>query len=219
MFTGLVEELGEILKVQRGPDSAKLLIKANQVLKDIKLGDSIAVNGVCLTAVEYSHDMFTAEAMAETLAKTNLKYLQAGSKVNLERALRLSDRLGGHLVSGHVDGIGTIRKQTKHDIALVTYIEYPRAMAKYLIPKGSVAIDGISLTIVDVDSENFSVSLIPHTAGATTLGLKRIGDLVNLEADMIPKYLEGLIQHANKQAVGTKATDITTDFLQRNGFL
>lgn len=184
----------------------------------MKLGDSIAVNGVCLTVVSFSSAGFTAEVMAETLAKTNLGDLSPGMKVNLERALRLSDRLGGHLVSGHVDGVGVITGKTQQDIAVVTEITYPQSMGKYLIPKGSVAIDGISLTIVNVSAAAFTVSLIPHTRGLTTLGLKKPGDKVNLEADVVAKYLEKLFQRKFSENTIDSA-GINAAFLAKHGFI
>lgn len=202
--------------ITKGSKSAKISIQAPLVVADVKLGDSIAVNGICLTVVGYDSVHFTAEAMAETLNKTNLSELTRGDQVNLERALRLSDRLGGHLVSGHVDGVGIITKQTKHDIAIVSEISYPTEMGKYIIAKGSIAIDGISLTVVDVSARTFSVSLIPHTRGLTTLGLKKIGHKVNLEADMIAKYLEKL--NLEKKTAGETGR-INPVFLAGHGFL
>jgi riboflavin synthase len=156
--------------------------------------------------------------MAETLAKTNLSGLKPGEKVNLERALRLGDRLGGHLVSGHVDGVGIITGQSKNDIAIVTEIRYPPQLGRYMVPKGSVAIDGISLTIADVSLETFSVSLIPHTRGITTLGIKKVGDKINLEVDLIAKYLEKLT--AGKQEDNEGVTEgISMSMLMKQGFL
>jgi riboflavin synthase len=182
----------------------------------VKLGDSIAVNGICLTVVDFNNISFTAEVMAETLTKTNLGDLKPEVKVNLERALRLCDRVGGHLVSGHVDGVGIITRQTRHDIALVSEISYPEEIGKYLIPKGSIAIDGISLTVVNVTSTVFTVSLIPHTRGITSLGLKKVGDKVNLEADVIAKYLEQLVQPSEKTV---DPRGIKLSFLSQHGFL
>lgn len=216
MFTGIIEELGIVQSLTKGSNSAKISIQAPSVVADVKLGDSIAVNGICLTVVDYASGHFTAEAMAETLTKTNLGELVRGDRVNLERALRLSDRLGGHLVSGHVDGVGIIARQTKHDIAIVSEISYPTELGKYLVAKGSIAIDGISLTVVDVNAQTFTVSLIPHTRGLTTLGLKRTGDRINLEADVIAKYLEKL---SLKKKTETESGRIDVAFLAEQGFL
>jgi len=216
LFTGLVEELGIIKAIYHGADSSRLQIAARVVLEDVKLGDSIAVNGVCLTVVDFTKDNFQAEVMAETLKKTNLKELKKGDRVNLERALQIGDRLGGHLVSGHVDGVGKITEQKRHDIALVTRIETPENVLQYLIPKGSVAIDGISLTIVDVNENDFTVSLIPHTRLLTTLGLKKVGDKVNLEVDMLARYVEKFV---NKKPTRNKEKGISVEFLAENGFL
>ncbi len=185
-------------------------------MEDIKLGDSIAVNGVCLTATAFDSESFVADAMAETLAKTNLAKLAPGDKVNLERALRLGDRLGGHLVTGHVDGVGTIAKIEQHDIAILITVQAPPAVMRYVINKGSVAIDGTSLTVVDYSEERFRVSLIPHTASHTILGSKKIGDPVNLEGDVLGKYIERLMEQ--RQSEKTESPRMTMDFLARHGF-
>jgi riboflavin synthase len=216
VFTGIIEELGSVKSIQKGKDSARIIIAAPLIVSDMKLGDSIAVNGICLTVVDFNNTSFTAEVMAETLTKTNLGDLKPEVKVNLERALRLRDRLGGHLVSGHVDGVGIITGQTRYDIALVSEISYPEGIGKYLIPKGSIAIDGISLTVVNVTSTAFTVSLIPHTRGITNLGLKKVGDKVNLEADVIAKYLEKLVQPSEKTV---DPGGIKVSFLSQHGFL
>ncbi|CCO07052.1 Riboflavin synthase alpha chain [Desulforamulus hydrothermalis Lam5 = DSM 18033] len=187
------------------------------MLEDVKIGDSIAVNGVCLTVTTFGEGIFTADVMAETLARTNLKELRPGSKVNLERALRLGDRLGGHLVSGHVDGIGTIIGTARHDIATLVTVQAPDEVMKYIIKKGSVAIDGTSLTVVDFDRDKFQVSLIPHTAQVTVLGSKKIGDTVNLEADVLGKYIERLLQAREERPV--QNSKISQEFLSAHGFL
>lgn len=218
MFTGIIEELGTVQAIVKGADSAKIRLHAPLVVSDVKLGDSIAVNGICLTVVAFDSATFTAEVMAETLDKTSLGDVRPGEKVNLERALRLSDRLGGHLVSGHVDGVGTIIRQSKHDIAIVTEITYPSPLGKYMVPKGSVAIDGISLTIVEVNPRTFTVSLIPHTRGLTTLGFKKVGDKVNLEVDIIAKYLEKLTLQG-KEAENSQPGGISISFLAEQGFI
>ncbi|MEW5953698.1 MAG: riboflavin synthase [Bacillota bacterium] len=217
MFTGIVEELGTINSLRRGADSAALKISARTVLENLKLGDSIAVNGVCLTVTSFNERGFSADVMAETLAKTNLGNLCPGDRVNLERALALGDRLGGHLVSGHIDGVGSITGKARHDIASVVTIAAPPGVMHYIINKGSVAIDGISLTVVDYGEDSFRVSLIPHTASATTLGFKQVGDSVNLEGDMIGKYIEKwFTARENKESRGR---GISAEFLARHGFL
>lgn len=223
MFTGLVEELGTLQSIRKGANSALLTIEAREVLSDIKTGDSIAVNGVCLTATAYDGRSFTADVMAETLAKSNLGDLRPGDRVNVERALRVGDRLGGHFVSGHIDGVGTIVKKESFDIAVVITIAAPAKLMRYIIQKGSVAIDGTSLTVVDFAGDKFSVSIIPHTAHATTLGHKGVGQTVNLEADMIGKFIERLISlrgdEAGGDAVKNNKSDLSMDLLIKNGFI
>ncbi|MEG6511638.1 riboflavin synthase [Desulforamulus ruminis] len=216
MFTGIIEEIGTIKNVSRGSDSAKLHILASKVLEDARVGDSIAVNGVCLTATTFGDGIFTADVMAETLDKTNLKELRPGSRVNLERALRLGDRLGGHMVSGHVDGIGTIVGLEKRDIATLVMVQAPDQVMKYIINKGSIAIDGTSLTVVSFQRDRFQVSLIPHTAHATVLGSKKVGETVNLEADLLGKYIERLLQGRGEQRENSQ---LNLQFLAANGFL
>ncbi|MFA4885486.1 MAG: riboflavin synthase [Desulfotomaculaceae bacterium] len=216
MFTGIVEELGVISAVRRGADSAQLIIEAEKVLEGSRVGDSILVNGVCLTAVHFGAASFTADVMAETLDKSNLGSLKTGDRVNLERALRLSDRLGGHLVSGHIDAVGKIAGQQRHDIATLIDIKAPAVVMRYIIKKGSVAIDGTSLTVVDLGPESFQVSLIPHTAHLTTLGFKKAGDTVNLEGDMIGKYVEKLM---NLQENKAGKSNLSMSFLAEHGFV
>ncbi len=220
MFTGLVEEKGKVISLRRGADSAHLKIGASLVMEDMRLGDSIAVNGVCLTVSSRGTGFFTADVMAETLAKTNLGELQPGDRVNLERALRLGDRLGGHLVSGHIDGVGVIVKKERRDIAILITVAAPPQVMNYIIPKGSVAIDGTSLTVVDLAEETFRVSLIPHTADATVLGGKKPGDRVNLEADMIGKYVGWWLETAGqREREKPQAGGITMELLSERGFL
>jgi len=216
MFTGLVEELGTVQSVLKGTKSAKIVIRANKVLEDVKLGDSISTNGVCLTVTDFKENTFSVDVMAETMRRSNLKNLTAGSKVNLERALRLGDRLGGHLVSGHIDGTGIISSFDKEDNAVWVTIEPSPELLKYIIHKGSVSIDGISLTVAYVDKRVFKVSIIPHTKDVTTLLDKSIGDEVNLECDMIGKYIEKLLAF-NGKADDTKG-NIDIDFLKKHGF-
>ncbi len=216
MFTGLVEELGKVKQIARGNHSVRITITADKVLSDVRLGDSIAVNGTCLTVVEYNADSFTADVMPETVDKTVLASLKQGSTVNLERCLRVGDRLGGHIVSGHIDDVGTITSRERNDIAVIIKITAPPSVMRYIIPKGSIAVDGVSLTVVEVSASWFSVSLIPHTAKLTTVGLKAVGDTVNLEADVVGKYIERMI---NFPPTKQPRVDISKDFLAENGFL
>ncbi len=189
MFTGIVEEMGVVERTDRGL-STTFVIMAREVLKDLETGDSIAVNGVCLTVVAKGERTFSVEVSPETLRVTNLGSLKIGGAVNLERAMRLVDRVGGHLVSGHVDGTGIIRERRPEGNALVVAIEAPRDLLRYCVAKGSVAVDGVSLTINSVAEREFTVSIIPHTAKATTLGVKGVAETVNLEADLVAKYIE-----------------------------
>lgn len=215
IFTGIIEELGTINRIERGSNSSRINVHADKVLGDVRIGDSIAINGVCLTVTEFSKEHFVADVMAETLEKTNLRNLNAGQRVNLERAVRLGDRMGGHLVQGHVDGVGTIVEQQKLDIATLFRIKAPEEVMAYVVKKGSVAIDGISLTVVDTAADSFTVSLIPHTAAMTTLGFKKSGDTVNLESDIIGRYVEKLMSSKKE----TKQSNLSLNFLAENGFL
>ena len=217
MFTGLIEELGRIKEISRGAKSVRLTVKADKVLADAKVGDSIAVNGTCLTVVAYGADFFTADVMPETVNRTVLAHLTVGDRVNLERTVRVGDRLGGHIVSGHIDGTGIIRDKIVNDIAIIVRIGTQPEVLRYIICKGSIAIDGISLTVVDCGADWFTVSLIPHTAALTTLGYKAPGDLVNLEVDMIGKYVEKLLGLSPPPTVGNKP-DISLAFLQEHGY-
>jgi riboflavin synthase len=216
LFTGIVEELGIIKAVRRGADSAQLIIEAVKVIEGSRVGDSIMVNGVCLTSVYFGERNFTADVMAETLDKSNLGLLKTGDRVNLERALRLGDRLGGHIVSGHIDGVGTINRREKHDIATLFTVKAPEAVMRYIIKKGSVAIDGISLTVVGFETDTFQVSLIPHTAHETTLGFKKTGDSVNLEGDIIGKYIERMMNFRSSPGSDSR---LNMSFLAEHGFL
>lgn len=217
MFTGIVEELGSVRSLHLLPDSGQLTIEAKKVLEGTQIGDSIAVNGVCLTVISLNAHQFTVDVMAETLEKTNLSELKNGSHVNLERALQLQTRLGGHLVSGHVDGIGSIRRIAPWGIAQVYEINAPPALLSFMLPKGSIAIDGISLTLIDVEEDYFSVSLIPHTFKETTLGLKGTGKSVNLETDLIGKYVARLM--GLNKPLGKTKSDLSLSFLTENGFI
>ena len=193
MFTGIVEEIGTILQIQKGTHSAVLHIKAEKILSDIHIGDSIAVNGVCLTVTSYNSTGFTADVMHETLSRSSLAQSGAGSHVNLERAMPANGRFGGHIVAGHVDGVGTIARITPDDNAIWYTIEAEPEVLKYIVEKGSITIDGISLTVARVSSTTFAISAIPHTVSATVLKERRAGDIVNLETDMIGKYVEKLL--------------------------
>ena len=217
MFTGLVEELGKVKTIARGVKSVRLTVAASKILADTKLGDSIAVNGTCLTVVDYGDAFFTADVMPETVERTALAGLKPGDFVNLERTLRLGDSFGGHIVSGHIDGVGLISEMKKNDNAVIVRIEAGEEVMRYIIRKGSIAIDGISLTVVAFGDNWFTVSLIPHTASSTTLGVKRSGDSVNLEVDVIGKYVEKLLG-IEKQKPAFEEDSITMSFLQENGF-
>lgn len=201
MFTGIVEELGVVEALEEQTDAVRLTVRGPHVLVDAGLGDSIAVNGCCLTVAERDQETFTADVMRETLEKTSLGALAPGSKVNLERAVTPSSRLGGHIVQGHVDGTGRVlRREPSEHWELVT-VSLPAALAPYLVAKGSITVDGISLTVVDVHDgaePSFTVSLIPETLARTTLGFKQPGDPVNLEVDVIAKYVERLLAHRGK---------------------
>lgn len=214
MFTGIVEEMGRIVKVERGISSIKLTIEGKRVLERISLGDSIAVNGVCLTVTRFNDRQFTADVMPETLRRTNLKDARPGDRVNLERALTPSSFIGGHLVSGHIDGTGSIGDIKKEDNAIWLKVEAPHEIMEYIIPKGSIAVDGASLTVARVDKEAFWVSLIPHSAAVTTLGFKKPGDRVNIECDMIGKYVKKFVDRAVRQP----GRSLTREFLQEHGF-
>ena len=198
MFTGIVEEIGRIKNVQRGAKSITFCIEASKVLEDTKIGDSICTNGVCLTVTDISpaaegKGWFKADVMPETIRKTSMAKLQVGSKVNLERALTLNTRLGGHIVSGHVDGIGHVVRKEQDDIAIWLWIECDTNLMRYIIPKGSVTLQGVSLTVAKVEATRFAVSLIPHTQEETTLHANVVGDVVNIETDIIAKYVEKLM--------------------------
>ena len=217
MFTGLVAELGTVQRLARQGNSYHLTVGAKKVLENLKIGDSVAVNGACLTVVRMDDSGFTADVMPETVRLTNIGSLQPGSKVNLERTLRLCDGLDGHIVSGHVEGLGTIYEQRPEGIAVVVTISTPPELLKYIIKKGSIAIDGISLTVTEVTDTSFSVSLIPHTAKETTLGLKKVGDSVNLETDILGKYVERMLTWNQKQE--DKKDTLDMNMLLENGFV
>lgn len=216
MFTGIVEEIGKIVKVEKGAKSSRLTVGGKIIFSDLKLGDSVAVNGVCLTVTSYNNEFFTADVMNETLLRSSLGSLKIGSSVNLERAMAANGRFGGHIVSGHIDGTGTITKIDRDDIALWYTIAAGSKIMKYIIEKGSVAIDGISLTVAKVSDTDFAVSLIPHTAVKTVLGLKKPGDTVNLENDVVGKYIEHFLKFEG--AENENKSGITKEFLTKAGF-
>lgn len=215
MFTGIVEELGSIRSVRRGQHSSVLSIAAKDILSDLKVGDSVAVNGVCLTATTVDSGGFTADVMHETLNRSSLGSLTVGSHVNLERAMAANGRFGGHIVSGHIDGTGTITALRKDDNAVWYTISASQELLRCIVEKGSIAIDGISLTVAEVGESWFSISAIPHTVAVTTLGEKRPGDTVNLENDVIGKYVEKLLR---PQPQETAKGSLTLEFLAQHGF-
>jgi len=193
MFTGIVEELGTIARLDRGTDSARLTVRGPLVTSDATHGASIAVNGVCLTVVEHADGEFTVDVMAETLSRSSLGSLRAGDRVNLERAMAAGGRFGGHVVQGHVDGTAQILERVPGDRWELVRLSLPAGLARYVVEKGSITVDGVSLTVASVDDTSFTVSLIPTTLELTTLGHKGIGDLVNLEVDVLAKYVERLM--------------------------
>lgn len=215
MFTGIIEEVGEVLQLHKGKDSAQLTIKAHKVLEDVAIGDSIAVNGVCLTVTSFQAQSFTADVMHETLNRSSLAQLKNKSHVNLERAMIAGGRFGGHIVAGHVDGTGTIVDIQKDDVAVWYTIQAKEEIMRYIIEKGSIAIDGISLTVARVDENSFAISAIPHTIQHTTLWERKKGDSVNLENDMVGKYIEKLIKPTR---VSESKSKITREFLMQHGF-
>lgn len=218
MFTGIVEEMGAVTTLDKSLAGARMTILASTVMGDLKIGDSVSVNGTCLTVVTKSERDFSVEVSPETLSVTTLGNLAAGAPVNLERAMKLNERIGGHLVAGHVDGVGTIRGRQQEGNAIFITIEAPHEILRYCIVKGSITVDGISLTINEVGDHSFSVAIIPHTAKVTTLGLKRVGDTVNLESDLIGKYVERLLQERGQ--LPSKPTPvIDKDFLQKRGLI
>ena len=215
MFTGIIEEIGLVKSVNHGAKSSRVTISANVIFSDLKLGDSVATNGVCLTVSEMSDTTFTADIMHETLKYTSLTGLATGTRVNLERAMAANGRFGGHIVSGHIDGTGVVTNIIKDDNAIIYTITTTPDIVKYVVKKGSIAIDGISLTVTHVDDTSLSVSIIPHTLQETILVDRKVGDSVNLEVDMLAKYIEKLLKPDPKTS---QSSPITAEFLAKNGF-
>lgn len=218
MFSGIVEEMGAVKSVDKGLTGARVSILASSVLQDLGIGESISVSGVCLTVVGLDTHEFTVDVSSETLNKTTLQVAAPGMPVNLERAMKLNQRLGGHLVTGHVDGIGMIRRREQDGNAIHITIETEEDILRYCVPKGSITVDGISLTINAATEKSLTVTIIPHTAKVTTMGVKQIGDLVNLEADLVGKYVERLLQSSG-QVSASQAPVIDRDYLQKRGLL
>lgn len=219
MFTGIIEELGTVTAIKKTAASAVLCIGCSKILSDIRLGDSIAVNGVCLTVTTFDGNGFSADVMHETLNRSSLGALSAGSRVNLERAMAAGGRFGGHIVSGHIDGTGTVSKIQRDSNAVWYTITCSSHLLKYIVEKGSIAIDGISLTVAKVSKSGFSVSIIPHTLSQTILADKKPGDTINLENDCIGKYVERLLTFDEAQtAPAKKESSITAAFLAEHGY-
>ncbi len=218
MFTGIIEGLGTITELRQSDQGKRLALEADFVLDHTKIGDSISVSGACLTVVAIEGKCFKVDVSPETLARTTFGRSKIGDRVNLERALRLSGRIDGHLVSGHIDGMGTIKHKKNTGNAIIVTIGVPESLSRYMIKKGSVAVDGISLTINNCGRDSFDVSIIPHTAKLTTIGFNKVGDLVNIETDMIGKYVERFVteRQYNDKETG-KSVDM--EFLAKTGFL
>lgn len=211
MFTGIIEEIGKVERIQKDSRNCKLSIKASKILTDIHLGNSIAVNGICLTVTRFNHQSFTVDVMNETWSRTALTLLKHGSEVNLERALSVNGRLGGHVVTGHIDGTGKISSIKKDDNAVWYQINTQKEILDLIVEKGSITIDGISLTVAKVSKVNFSVSVIPHTLEQTILKSKQVGSTVNLENDILGKYVQKLMDNSPK-------SEISKELLYQNGF-
>lgn len=216
IFTGIIEELGVVKSIAINGASGCITIKAKKVLEGTQLGDSIAVNGTCLTVTSINSDGFSADVMAETVKRTSLSQVGKGDLVNLERAMVLNGRFGGHIVSGHIDGTGTITKYTKEENAIWVTIKAPDEILDLIVEKGSICIDGISLTVATVSDQDFQVSIIPHTAKETTLIHKKVGSLVNLENDIVGKYIKKLMEN-NQEEQAKKASGLTMEMLEEYG--
>lgn len=212
MFTGIIEEIGTVKSIKKGGNSAVLTIGAASILRDMKLGDSIAVNGICLTVTSYTSTEFTADVMHETITRSSLSGIRTGTRVNLERAMSANGRFGGHIVTGHIDGTGVIRSIHKDDNAVWYSIRAMPEILRYIVEKGSIAVDGISLTVAKISEVDFSVSVIPHTADNTILFFKKVGDKVNLENDCVGKYIEKFLD------IPAKSIKMTSGFLTGAGY-
>ncbi len=218
MFTGIIEETGKVLSIKKGAKSSVLQIEGNVIFQDLKIGDSVAVNGVCLTAARISGHSFYADVMSETLKRSSLGEVGANSIVNLERAMAADGRFGGHIVAGHIDGTGTIAKIEKEDNAVWYTIKAPEKLMRYIVEKGSIAIDGISLTVAKTSRVEFSVSVIPHTLKETALAAKNVGQIVNLENDIVGKYIERFLQWGQEEEPEKRNGGITLEYLAKAGF-
>jgi len=212
MFTGIVEDKGKILRADVRGGGRRLILRVPPHLTDLQLGDSINVNGACLTVVEKTGESIAVDVSSETLEKTTFREMIQGEEVNLERAMRLSDRLGGHIVTGHVDAVGTLVERRSEREFVHLKIQVPKSVSRYVVPKGSIAIDGISLTVNTCDGDEIQITLIPYTLQKTTLFNKRVGDRVNLEADVLGKYVEKLME-------GRESGKVTLSFLREHGFI
>jgi riboflavin synthase len=217
MFTGIIEEIGSISNIKQTGESIIMSIDAKKILQDVQLGDSIAVNGVCLTVTSFSEKQFTVDVMPETVKATSLRALKRGSKVNLERAMAAGGRFGGHFVSGHADGLGVIKSKKPVDNAVYYEIEVSSDILQFIIYKGSVTVDGTSLTVFGLSENSFTISLIPHTTSETIIGLKGTGDIVNIECDMLGKYIDHFLSKRFNGSQNRKSS-ITSQFLEENGF-
>ncbi|MCI8326283.1 MAG: riboflavin synthase [Lachnospiraceae bacterium] len=219
MFTGIIEEMGKIAGIKRGAKSAILTIQAKKVFSDIHIGDSIALNGVCLTVTSLDGNTYTADVMNETLKRSSLGSLKIGSNVNLERAMPADGRFSGHIVAGHIDGVGTITEVKKDDNAIWYTVEASEQIMRYIVEKGSIAVDGVSLTVARRSDTDFAVSVIPHTVRETIFSQKKTGDIVNLENDIVGKYIEQLLRYEgpNKKKE-EKQSKLTEEFLLKAGF-
>ncbi|MBN1381587.1 MAG: riboflavin synthase [Deltaproteobacteria bacterium] len=218
MFTGIIEGMGTVRSLARKGEDAFLTLDTAVDLAELKVGDSIAVNGACLTATAKTKTGFQADVSAETLERTNLKTIKTGDKVNLEKSLRLSDFLGGHIVLGHVDGVGKIRQKTEKSNSIIIAVDVTEHLTRYIVEKGSVAVDGISLTVNQCQESCFYVNVIPHTAQATTIGFRKVGDAVNIETDILGKYVEKLLR-AGRMGNKEQNRKIDLNFLTEHGYL
>ncbi|ASJ97500.1 MULTISPECIES: riboflavin synthase [Shewanella] len=220
MFTGIIEAVGSLRKIERRGDDIRLTVASGKLdLSDVKLGDSIATNGVCLTVVEQMADGYVADISAETVALTGFAHYQVGQKVNLEKAVTPTTRLGGHMVSGHVDGVASVDDRQYRGKAIEFWLTPPKGLARYIAHKGSITIDGVSLTVNEVDGERFRLTIVPHTASETTLIDLKAGDRVNIEVDLIARHLERLLSFQSAEENPAKSSAVTMDLLARSGFL